>query len=83
MSKLIFKKESDAQSFASELLKAHDKTQICYKYERDYEIEFWWEYQTDMTSDARLDEEDEKREVCDKLFRFLEENEIAKRLLSV
>lgn len=76
MSKLIFEKDSDAQAFASQLLKAHDKTQICYKYERDCEVEFWWEYQTDMSSDARLNEEDEKREAFDNLFLFLKENQI-------
>jgi len=76
MSKLIFKKDSDAQEFASELLKVHEKTQICYKYERDCEVEFWWEYQTDMTSEARDGEEEERRETVNKLFDFLEKNGI-------
>lgn len=74
MSKLIFKKDRDAQTFASELLRVHEKTQVCYKYERDCEIEFWWEYQTDMTSEARDIEEEEKRETMSKLLDFLEEN---------
>lgn len=74
MIKLTFKKDSDASDFASELLEAHEKTQICYKYERDCEIAFWWEYQTDIMSEERDDEEEKRRVMVDQLFKYLDDN---------
>ncbi|HFE36805.1 MAG TPA: hypothetical protein ENK06_00115 [Gammaproteobacteria bacterium] len=77
---IIFKKDSDASNFASKLREAHDKTQICYKYEKDCEIDFWWEHQTDMCSDERIDEDDRKRETINALFDYLESNNIAYKM---
>ena len=76
MPTLKFGTDNEAQEFAAELLRVHDKTQICYSYERVGEIEFWWEYTTLMNTDARLDEEEEKRETIKGLFLFLSEKGI-------
>ena len=76
MTTLTFKNDSDANDFASKLLEVHDKTQICYKYEKYCEVEFWWEYATDMMSNDRDDEEEEATKTMNKLFDYLDNNGI-------
>ena len=74
---IIFKKDSDASDFASKLLEIHDKTSIYYKYEKDCEVDFWWEYQTlDMCSDERIEETEIKTETINALYDYLDSNNI-------
>jgi hypothetical protein len=69
MTTIRFASDKDAADFASRLLHLHD---ICYKYEKDREVTFWWEYQNPMYSAARVDEEELVREVVHILFEELD-----------